>query len=300
MIRVISIRLQSLFTVARWQDVLALCKVRLSSSVVFSALAGYLLGADPVNWTDLLLLTAGGFLVVGASNAINQVIEKEQDARMDRTRNRPVAAGRMTPAGAVSWAALFGLLGLWMLYLINPMSAGFGALSIFFYTALYTPLKGVTSWAVLVGAIPGAIPSLLGWVAATNDFDIEPGVLFALQFVWQFPHFWAIAWLLHDDYAKAGYNLLPSGKRDRASSFQVMIYSLWLIPLAVLPAFGFTGDLKLSVWAAIAVGLLGVWLAARSVRLFLKGETADARRVMFASIAFLPLVQLIYVIDRFI
>ena len=197
---------------AIFNDFKQLTKVGLSLSVVFSSLAGYLLAVEKINISILILLAIGGYLMVGASNAFNQIIEKDTDALMKRTMNRPLPAGRMHVSMAMVIAVSFTIVGLAILYSINPKSALFGAISIFLYTSIYTPLKAITPLSVFVGAIPGAIPFMLGWVAATNDFGIEPGTLFMLQFFWQFPHFWAIAWNLDDDYKKAGFKMLPSAK----------------------------------------------------------------------------------------
>lgn len=284
----------------RMANVAQLAKVRLASSVVFSALAGYLLGAETVVWTELLYLVAGGMAVVGSANAYNQIIERQLDALMTRTSQRPLPGGRMTVSEALIWATMLGVGGLWALWQLNALTAGFGFVSLLLYVLAYTPLKQVTPFAVFVGAIPGAFPALLGWVAATNDFGIEPGLLFALQFIWQFPHFWAIAWVAFDDYAKAGFYLLPTRKRDAASAFQTLVYALWMIPLSVLPAFGFTGQLQLSSWAAVMVGALGLMLVIPAWQLWRKRESAQARKLMIFSILYLPLVQLIYVIDAWL
>ncbi|MDC1506079.1 protoheme IX farnesyltransferase, partial [Winogradskyella sp.] len=181
-------------------DFKEITKMGLSISVVFSAIAGYLLGAETINFTTLTLLAFGGYFMVGASNAYNQIIERDLDALMDRTKNRPIPAGRMSVNMAFFIATSFTVAGLVTLYIINPKTAMYGAISIFLYTSVYTPLKTKTSLAVFVGALPGAIPFMLGWVAARNNFGIEPGTLFAIQFFWQFPHFWAIGWFLHEDY----------------------------------------------------------------------------------------------------
>ena len=203
-------------------DLKQLTKVGLSLSVVFSSVAGYLLAVDIINFTTLLLLALGGFFMVGASNAFNQIIEKDTDAIMQRTKDRPLPTNRMSVNFALIIAILLTILGISILYSINPKTALFGAISIFLYTCAYTPLKSVTPLTVFVGAIPGAIPFMLGWVAATNNFGIEAGFLFMIQFFWQFPHFWAIGWFLHDDYQKAGFNMLPTGQRDKGTALQVL------------------------------------------------------------------------------
>lgn len=283
-----------------FKDYVALAKPRLASSVVFSAGAGYLIGTPAFDLWMFTLLLIGGFLVVASSNAFNQVIERNQDALMDRTKDRPVPAGRLTPLQALISATIMGLVGLGLLYYINPLSAGFGALSLFIYTAAYTPLKGVTPLAVFIGAIPGAIPFMLGWVAANNDFDIEAGTLFAIQFFWQFPHFWAIAWILDEDYKKAGYNLLPTGKRDSGSAIQAVFYTVWTLIISLIPATGLTGSLELGTVGAIAVAVAGFLFLWKSWNLFKEQTVSSAKQLMFASIIYMPVVQIIYVVDAFI
>lgn len=286
--------------VSKVQDYLQLTKIRLSVSVVFSAAAGYVLGAPEFSLPILILLVIGGILVVGASNGFNQIIEREQDAKMDRTKERPIPAGRMSVAEALIASTIMALIGLGMLFVINPLSAAFGGASILLYTLAYTPMKGMTPWAVFVGAIPGAIPFMLGWVAATNDFGIEPGTLFAIQFIWQFPHFWAIGWLMHDDYAKAGYNLLPSGKRDKATATQTALYAFYVIPISIVPAFGITGSLTLSIGGAIIVGLLGVYMFSKAIKLYKEQSIPAAKKLLMTSIMYLTLIQLVYIVDKFI
>ncbi|MEY3941386.1 MAG: hypothetical protein RIR07_272 [Bacteroidota bacterium] len=282
------------------RDLGLLLKFRLAFSVVISAVAGYLLGAPTVEWLELLLLTLGGFAVVGSSNAFNQVWETEQDALMSRTQNRPLPSGRMTRTRALVWAFAFGLAGIVALAQLNAKTAGFGALSLLLYVLIYTPLKAKSPWAVLVGAVPGAIPFMLGWVAATGNFGLEPGVLFAYQFVWQFPHFWAIAWLAYDDYAKAGYYLLPNRVKDHLATRMTVFYSLWMILISLMPAFGMAGELTTSVWASVLTGVLGLDVLYHAVKHFRRADDASARALMFSTIRYLPLVQTLWVIDRFI
>ena len=227
---------------AIFSDFKQLTKVGLSLSVVFSSLAGYLLAVDKIQLSTLVLLAIGGYLMVGASNAFNQIIEKDTDALMKRTMNRPLPTGRMHVSMALVIAISFTIVGLAILYSINPKSALFGAISIFLYTSIYTPLKSVTPLAVFVGAIPGAIPFMLGWVAATNNFSIEPGMLFLIQFFWQFPHFWAIAWLQYDEYKKAGFNLMPMGQKNKKAVIQIIIYTICLIIVSVIPVLKLTGN----------------------------------------------------------
>lgn len=281
-------------------DFKEITKMRLSLSVVFSSLAGYLLGVETIDFKVLVLLALGGYFMVGASNAFNQIIEKDLDALMDRTKNRPIPAGRMSVNTAFVIATIFTLLGIIILYTINKQTAMFGAISIFLYTCVYTPLKTKTPISVFVGAIPGAIPFMLGWVAATNDFGIEPGTLFALQFFWQFPHFWAIGWFLFEDYKKGGFFMLPTGKQDRGTAVQIIMYSIWTLIVSIIPVFGFTGKLELSIFAAVIVFILGLGMLHYAVRLFKVMTEKAARQLMLASVSYITLVQIVYVIDKFI
>lgn len=284
-------------------DFKAITKAGLAISVVFSSIAGYVLGFNDIHsfsWMVLLKLAIGGYCMVGASNAYNQVIEKDLDALMDRTKNRPVASGRMSPRLALVVASLLTILGVALLYTINPKSAMFGAVSIFLYTSIYTPLKTITPLSVFVGAFPGAIPFMLGWVAATNEFGIEAGTLFLIQFFWQFPHFWAIGWFLYEDYEKAGFFMLPTGKKDKGTSLQIILYSVWLIIASLLPALGYTGRLFISPVAAVLVLLLGLWVLFYAVRLYQIKTAKAARTLMLVSVSYITLLQLVYIVDKFL
>jgi len=281
-------------------DFKEITKMRLSISVVFSSLAGYLLGVDVVDFKTLILLALGGYFMVGASNAYNQIIEKDLDALMKRTKNRPIPSGRMSVNTAFIIATVFTLLGIIILYTINRQTAMLGAISIFLYACVYTPLKTKTPLAVFVGAIPGAIPFMLGWVAATDNFGIEPGTLFALQFFWQFPHFWAIGWFLYDDYEKAGFFMLPTGKQDKGTAVQTIMYTIWTLIVSIIPVFGFTGSLHLSIIAAIIVFALGLGMVYYAFRLFKEMTEKAAKQLMLASVSYITLVQIVYVIDKFI
>ena len=284
-------------------DFKEITKAGLAISVVFSSIAGYLLGVidfHDLKVTTLLMLAIGGYCMVGASNAFNQVIEKDLDALMDRTKNRPVASGRMSTNHALFIASLLTIVGLVLLYLINPKSAMFGAISIFLYTSIYTPLKQYTSLSVFVGAFPGAIPFMLGWVAATNDFGIEAGTLFLIQFFWQFPHFWAIGWFLFDDYKKAGFFMLPTGKKDTSTALQTILYSVWLLIASLLPSLGYTGRLYISPVAAVLVFLLGLWMIFYAVRLYQQRTSKAARTLMLVSVSYISLLQLVYIFDKFL
>ena len=281
-------------------DVLLLTKARLTLSVVFSSLAGYLLAVPSPNMWHILLLSIGGYGLAGASNVFNQIIEKEIDAKMIRTQNRPIPAGRMSVPVAFGISVTLLVLGLAVLYLLNPKTAMFGAISVFLYTCAYTPLKTVTPLSVFVGAIPGAIPFMLGWVAATGSFGIEPGILFMIQFFWQFPHFWAIGWMMHDDYQKAGINMLPTGKPGNATALQIILYTLWTIVISIVPVFGISGALHLSIMAAVAVVLVGLLLLRAGLRLYRNHAEVNAKKLMFVSIVYITSIQWIYVLDKFL
>lgn len=282
------------------QDFKEITKMRLALSVVFSSVAGYLLGVETISWSTLVLLAIGGYLMVGASNAFNQIIERDLDQLMDRTKNRPIPSGRMSVNTAFIIASIFTILGLTVLYIINPKTAMFGAISIFVYVSLYTPLKTKTPLAVFVGAIPGAIPFMLGWVAATNDFGIEPGTLFMIQFFWQFPHFWAIGWFLFDDYKKGGFFMLPTGKRNKATATQVVMYTVWTIATSLIPVFGVTGSLYITPVSGILVFLSGLFLLKYAIRLYKNKDTKSARQLMLVSVSYITLLQIIYVADKYI
>ena len=275
-------------------------KLRLSVSVVFSSVAGYLLGATQVDFMILLLLCIGGYCMVGASNVYNQIMERDLDILMDRTKNRPIPAGIMSVGAALSIAIVLTVVGIAVLYSINPQTAMFGAISIFIYVFLYTPLKTRTPLSVFVGAFPGAIPFMLGWVAATNDFGIEPGTLFMIQFFWQFPHFWAIGWFLFDDYKKGGFFMLPTGKRDRTTAVQVIFYSVCTVLSSLIPAFGVTGDFYITPVSAIIIGGLGIWFVYYGLKLYKQRTDASAKALMLVSVSYITLLQIIYVADKFI
>ena len=275
-------------------------KLRLSVSVVFSSVAGYLLGATQVDFMILLLLCIGGYCMVGASNVYNQIMKRDLDILMDRTKNRPIPAGIMSVGAALSIAIVLTVVGIAVLYSINPQTAMFGAISIFIYVFLYTPLKTRTPLSVFVGAFPGAIPFMLGWVAATNDFGIEPGTLFMIQFFWQFPHFWAIGWFLFDDYKKGGFFMLPTGKRDRTTAVQVIFYSVCTVLSSLIPAFGVTGDFYITPVSAIIIGGLGIWFVYFGLKLYKQRTDASAKALMLVSVSYITLLQIIYVADKFI
>lgn len=293
-----TISLKSIFL-----DFKEITKAGLAISVLFSSIAGYLLGVNnenPFQWSVFAVLMVGGYCMVGASNAFNQVIEKDIDSLMDRTKNRPVPSGRMSPKVALLVASLLTITGIALLYTINAKSAMFAAISIFLYTSIYTPLKTVTSLSVFVGAFPGAIPFMLGWVAATGEFGIEAGTLFLIQFFWQFPHFWAIGWFLYEDYEKAGIFMLPTGKKDNGTALQVILYTVWLIIASLLPVLGYTGQLFLTPVAAVLVFLLGLWMLFYAVRLYKLRTAKSARTLMLVSVSYISLLQIVFIVDKFL
>ncbi|MEA1784627.1 heme o synthase [Arenibacter sp. GZD96] len=281
-------------------DFKEITKARLAISVVFSSVAGYLLIVENIQFSSIALLTLGGYCTVGASNIFNQILERDLDALMSRTRNRPIPAGRISVNTALALAILLTLVGLAMLYILNAKTAMFAAISIFLYTCAYTPLKTKTPLSVFVGALPGAIPFMLGWVAATNEFGIEPGTLFMIQFFWQFPHFWALGWMLDEDYKKGGFKMLPTGHKDKGTALQIIMYTLWMIVISVIPVFGITGRLHLSIPAAIIVFLLGLAMLIFAIQLYEKRDNPSAKKLMLMSVAYITLLQSVYVIDRFI
>ena len=281
-------------------DLKQLTKVGLSLSVVFSAIAGYLLAVDIIHIPTLIMLAIGGYLMVGASNTFNQIIEIETDKLMSRTKNRPLPAGRMSVNTAMIIGVLFTIAGITILYNINPKTAMFGAISIFLYASIYTPLKAVTPLSVFVGAIPGAIPFMLGWVAATGNFGIEAGMLFMIQFFWQFPHFWAIGWLGYDEYKKAGFNMLPTGEKNKKATIQILLYTVWMIIVSVIPVFKVTGSLYLSPVASIFILALGIFMLYFGIQLHKKQTDKIAKKLMLSSVLYITAIQIIYVIDKFL
>ncbi|MGB2088086.1 MAG: heme o synthase [Psychroflexus salarius] len=281
-------------------DFKSITKFRLAVSVVFSSVAGYLLGVDQVNLWHIVYLALGGYAMVGASNAFNQIIEKDLDAKMDRTKSRPLPAGRMSKSYAFIIASILTLIGIYLLYIINPITAMFGAISIFIYTSLYTPLKTKTPLAVFVGAIPGAIPFMLGWVAASGNFGIEPGTLFMIQFFWQFPHFWALGWWLYDDYKKGGFFMLPTGKRDKGTAVQIVLYTIWTIIVSLIPVLNITGDFYITPISAIIIFALGIYMLSKAIKLYKTKQVKASKQLMLASVTYITLIQIVYVADKYV
>ena len=280
------------------KSIYELTKFRLTLSVVFSSFISYMLGAKEFDIKILMLLLFGGFFVVAASNIYNQIIEKDLDALMIRTRNRPLPTNRISVNAALILAILFTIIGLTLLYIIYPIVALLAAVSIFLYASVYTPLKLITPLSVFVGAIPGALPFMLGWVAATGEVGIEAVILFLMQFFWQFPHFWSIGWMQNKDYENAGFKMLPTGKKDRSTTSQIIFYSIWAVLMSIIPAFNLTGDLFLSVYGLIFVLLIGLVLIYYAVNLFNNSSDINARKLMLASVSYLTLMQIVLLIDK--
>ncbi|MEZ4886466.1 MAG: heme o synthase [Chitinophagales bacterium] len=284
------------FLKSKISDYSILVKVRLNLTVVFSAIIGYLLAVGGnFLFIDLFFLGLAGFLVTGSANAINQIIEKDYDKLMVRTANRPLAANRMSVVEALLVAGFFGITGLLILgFLFNTTAALIGAISLFSYAFVYTPLKRVSPIAVLVGAIPGALPPVIGWVAANSLWSYEASVLFSIQFLWQFPHFWAIGWLGAEEYEKAGYKLLPSDGRNKYTAVQIILYIVTLIVVSFAPyAIGL-----ISIVSIIAAIVLGTMFLYYGYNLYKECDNKAALKLMFASIVYLPVLQTVMVLDR--
>lgn len=282
----------------KMKDIVELTKFRLSFLVVFSAVMAYLLGAhtSSVDWLKIVFLSLGGFLITASSNTINQIIEKDSDKLMDRTKNRPLPAGRMKQLEAFLIAGISGVLGIFILGVVfNPISGLLGALALISYAFIYTPFKKISPTAVFIGAIPGSMPLLIGWTAATGSIGLGGIVLFAIQFFWQIPHFWSIAWLLNDDYKKGGYYLLPSTEgKTRATAMQNIPYLLCLIAVSILPyTFGFSGRISLAV-----VLIAGLFFLMNGIQLATDLTDKSAKKLMFASFFYIPVVFIALVIDK--
>lgn len=284
------------FAVAKAKAYWELLKFRLSFLVAFSCAFGYVLGAQKVNWFTLIMLFIGGFLLSGASVIVNQILEKDLDKLMTRTMGRPLPTARLNVQEALTFCLLCLVTGvLILLVYTNILTTLLSVISMILYSFVYTPLKRVGPIAVFVGAIPGALPPLLGWTAATGSISHEALIIFGIQFIWQFPHFWAIAWVADDDYKKAGFKLLPSnGQKDLNTAIQIMIYTMFLIPMGLLPAtFGLTG-----INSAIIATVCGVIFFAMTFSLMKSGDRRSALKIMFGSFLYLPIVQIAYLLDK--
>ncbi|WP_337041546.1 heme o synthase [Emticicia sp. 17c] len=284
---IISVKLRALYDIT---------KFRLSATVVFSSAFGYILGSDEVDWSKLVLFCIAAFSTTAAANIINQIIEKDLDKLMKRTEDRPIPSGRLSVREAAFFGWGLAVIAMYILFYEFNFRAGLLALlSMILYGFVYTPLKRVGPIAVAVGALPGAFPPMIGWLAATNHFGLEPGILFAIQFFWQFPHFWAIAWVLDEDYSKAGFKLLPSsGGQNLNSAIQIMIYTLFLLPLCWVPYYmGMTG-----INSAVVAMVFGVLFVIQTFHLMRKVDRKAALQLMFGSFIYLPVVQIAYLFDK--
>jgi protoheme IX farnesyltransferase len=278
------------------KDYAQLTKMRLASLVVFSAAMTYLLGSEgSIDWVKFGWLMLGGALITGSSNAFNQIMERELDKLMERTSTRPLPDYRMSLTEAYTIALVSGLCGNFILYyFVNFWSGILGTIALFTYVFAYTPLKRITPFAVFVGAIPGAIPTALGYIAATNQLSFQAFILFALQFFWQFPHFWAIAWVVNDDYLKAGFELLPTRKRDKGSAMQTVVYTLALLPVSVMP---WLANLS-GIYALMVLVMMALWFLYKAIVLYNECSIDAARKLMFASFVYLPVVLIALVLDK--
>ena len=273
-----------------------LTKFRLSFLVSFSAIVGFILASDNFNFIDLLVLGLSGYLVTAASVINNQILEKELDKKMDRTKNRPLPTNRISKTNSTIISIIFMVIGLVTMTVYFNFTSGLLSLaSLLLYTFVYTPLKKVGPIAVFVGAIPGALPPLIGWVAFSGVISIEAIIIFSIQFIWQFPHFWAIAWIYHNDYKKVGFKLLPSkGEKNFNTALNIMTYTLFLIPLGLLPTvFGITGIIS----GAIAV-FCAILFLAQTFKLFKDYSRSSALKIMFGSFIYLPIVQISFILDK--
>lgn len=292
-----------------WVDFKALIKVRLTMTVVFSASISFLIGSTQlggINWLNWVILTIGGFFVTGSANGFNELLEIEKDKLMSRTADRPLPSGRMTNGQALVMSLAMGFIGTYSLLTLNIVAGFLSVLSIFLYAFIYTPLKAKSPIAVFVGAIPGALPPLIGYYAAFTQNDLAafsqfnasaiiviPLVLFAVQFVWQFPHFWSIAWVLDEDYGKAGFRLLPTKRKDGISAFMIFLGTLAMIPVSLLPFyFGFGGYFVSGL--SLVGALLFAWYG---FKMFTNRDVGSAKKVMFTSFFYLPLIQLVLLFD---
>ena len=282
-----------------------LLKPRLSATVIFSALAGYLLASNDLDYNKLFFLFFGGVFLVGASNGLNQVYEVNTDKLMERTKYRPLPTKRLSINNGFIFSLILGLIGILFLAMINWKCMFFGAISCLIYVVGYTPLKTVTPISGFIGAFPGAMPFMLGWVASTGSFGLEAGILFAIQFLWQFPHFWSIAWVRYPEYEKAGIKLLPSGEKDHKSAFQIVFYTFWLLPVSVAPIIlKYLGIppkyLDLSLFSGVFIIVLGLVFLNLSLQLLKTKKVGDAKKLMICSLIYLPVLQIIYIIDKYI
>ena len=286
-----------------------LLKFRLSFTVVISATAGYLIGVENFDYIELILLALGGFLVTGSANGFNQILEKDYDKLMLRTMHRPLPEKNLTTLNSLIFSFTIGVLGLYLLSMIKPhgsfygflsKSSAFGLLSLMIYVLSYTPLKRMSTVSIFVGAIPGAIPVLLGWVAATDDFGIAVGLLFAIQFLWQFPHFISISWIRDNEYKKAGFKMMYGEKKGKYPAAIALITSIIMTAVSVLPFFLDLKLISLSIVSFTLILALGIWFTSNSYKLFKTPDDSIAKKLMMSSLIYLPFMQFIFVVDKWV
>ena len=286
-----------------------LLKLRLSLTVVISATAGYLIGVQDFILQELVLLILGGFFVTGSANGFNQVLEKEYDALMERTHLRPLPQKKLKTLNAILFSFIIGVIGLYCLSLIKPhgsfygylsKSSAFGLLSLMIYVLSYTPLKRMSTVSIFIGAIPGAIPVMLGWVAATDAFGLAVGILFAIQFLWQFPHFISISWIRDDEYKKAGFKMMYGGAKGTYAVYICLFCAILMTIVSVLPFFLDLEILNLSLLASLIIFSLGIWFANNCYVLLKQLDNHSARKLMISSLVYLPLMQIVYVVDKWV
>jgi heme o synthase len=286
-----------------------LLKFRLACTVVFSAMAGYLIGVSDFKLEEFILLIVGGFLVTGSANGFNQILEQDYDKLMIRTSERPLPKKNISSFSAIIFSIIIGIIGFYFLSLIKPhtsfygflsKSSAFGLLSLMIYVLSYTPLKRMSTASIFIGAIPGAIPVLLGWVAATDDFGLAVGILFAIQFLWQFPHFISIAWIQDDQYKKAGFKMMYGEKKGTYPAKIALVTSLVMTIVSVLPFFLDLENLNISIGSFFLILALGLWFSTKSYSLLRNINDESAKKVMLASFIYLPSMQLVYVLDKWV
>ena len=286
-----------------------LLKLRLSLTVVISASAGYLIGVENFLLQEFILLVLGGFLVTGSANGFNQVLERDYDGLMQRTQQRPLPQKNLKTLNAILFSFIIGVIGLYFLSLIKPhgsfygylsKSSAFGLLSLMIYVLSYTPLKRMSTVSIFIGAIPGAIPVMLGWVAATDSFGLAVGILFAIQFLWQFPHFISISWIRDEEYKKAGFKMMYGEVKGSYPAYISTFCAIVMTGVSILPYFIDLQVLNLSLIASLIIFSLGIWFVKNSYMLLKELDNQSARKLMISSLVYLPLMQLVYVLDKWV
>lgn len=275
-----------------------LTKFRLSLTVLFSAITGYFLAIDSINYFNLLLLFFGGFFVTAGANSFNQIIEREYDALMIRTNKRPIPAKKISLNNAILFSTIISILGFILLNTISFKCFYLGLLSFLFYIYIYTPLKRKSSLAIFFGAIPGAMPCLLGWVAAVNDFSLASGVLFAVQFFWQFPHFIAISWIRDEEYKNAKFKMMPGEIKGYLAPSIAVFFTVLMIVTTVIPFFYNIEGFKISQYNLVLILFLGIFFLFKSFTFLKSKKDNAARKMLLFSYIYLPVVQILFILDK--